>query len=177
MEEMSGTRCPDSKSCEQRMDCRQRIHWMDGEPAPQTILDLPACNCTRTYQLPSCECMANGLKCTDMCKLPNCGNQSAVTTDDGSEDENDDEYEQEDEEDCRQTISLYRMYFIILFINITNQGVWSDNHNFENILKILEKMSVVTKREINPKSYHLQKAIIHFPTIGVYTFLKNHHEP
>ena len=37
--------------------------------------------------------------CTDMCKLPNCGNQAAVTTDDESEDENDDEYEQEDEED------------------------------------------------------------------------------
>ena len=74
------------------------VHWMDGEPAPQAILDLLACNCTRTCQLHSCECMANGLKCTDMCKLSNCGNQAAVTTDDGSEDENDD-YEQEDEED------------------------------------------------------------------------------
>ena len=71
---------------------------MDGQPAPQAILDLLACNCTRMCQLPSCECMANGLKCTDMCKLPNCGNQAIVTNDDGSEDENH-EYEQEDEED------------------------------------------------------------------------------
>ena len=72
------------------------VHWMDGQPAPQAILDLLACNCKRTCQLPSCECLANKLMCTNMCKLPNCGNQAALTYDDGSEDENDDKYEQKD---------------------------------------------------------------------------------
>ena len=39
------------------------VHWMDGEPAPQAILDLLACNCTRTCQLPSCECMVSAPTC------------------------------------------------------------------------------------------------------------------
>ena len=42
--------------------------------------------------------MANGLKCTHMCQLPDCGNQVPVTIGDGSEDENEDEDEQEDED-------------------------------------------------------------------------------
>ena len=72
---------------------------MDGQPAPQAILGMLACNCTRTCPLLSCECMANELKCTDMCKLHHCGNQATVTNDDGSEDENNDGYEQQDEEE------------------------------------------------------------------------------
>ena len=82
------------------LDGRQLVvHWMEGKPTPQAILDMLTCNCTRTCQLPSCECMANGLKCTNICKLLHCGNQATVTNDDGSEDENVDEYEQEDEEE------------------------------------------------------------------------------
>ena len=52
------------------------VHWMDGQPAPQAILDLLACNCAKKCELPKCECMANGLKCTDMCRLQNCENQA-----------------------------------------------------------------------------------------------------
>ena len=66
------------------------VHWMDGQPAPQAILDLLACNCPRAYillwrsghatpivtELSKCECMANGLKCTDMCRVPDCDNQA-----------------------------------------------------------------------------------------------------
>ena len=41
------------------------VHWMDGQPAPQAVLDLLACNCPRECELPRCECMANGLICAD----------------------------------------------------------------------------------------------------------------
>ena len=49
------------------------IHWMEGQPAPQAILDLLAI--VQGSELPKCECMANELKCTDMCRLPDCDNQ------------------------------------------------------------------------------------------------------
>ena len=51
------------------------IDWMDGLPAPQAVLDLLACDCRRVCKLPNCECLANGLKCTDMCRLVTCDNQ------------------------------------------------------------------------------------------------------
>jgi len=41
------------------------VQWMDGEPAPEALLDLLACNCLSTTK---CVCVANGLKCTDMCR-------------------------------------------------------------------------------------------------------------
>lgn len=41
------------------------VHWMDGQPAPEAILDLLACYCPRKCELPMCACMANGLKCTE----------------------------------------------------------------------------------------------------------------
>ena len=73
------------------------IHWMEGQPAPQAILDLLACNCARKCELPKCECMANGLKCTDMCRLPDCDNQpnqqeSEESADEFDDDELDDDY-------------------------------------------------------------------------------------
>lgn len=68
------------------------VHWMDGQPAPQAILDLLACNCPRKCELPKCECMANGL--TD------CENQASIANDELKEsaDENDDELEDEYED-------------------------------------------------------------------------------
>lgn len=60
------------------------IDWMDGTPAPQAILDLLTCRCPRKCVLPSCQCMKNGLKCTDMCRLPNCENQSPISDDEDS---------------------------------------------------------------------------------------------
>ena len=51
-------------------------------------------------QLSTCDCMVNGLKCTDIYKLPECVNQFPFTND-GSEngDENEGKDEQEDDED------------------------------------------------------------------------------
>lgn len=54
------------------------IDWMDGLPAPQAVLDLLACNCTKSCKLPKCICLANGMKCTDMCSHLDCNNQATV---------------------------------------------------------------------------------------------------
>eukprot|EP00745_Piridium_sociabile_P027749 TRINITY_DN44663_c0_g1_i3.p1 TRINITY_DN44663_c0_g1~~TRINITY_DN44663_c0_g1_i3.p1 ORF type:complete len:1606 (-),score=395.32 TRINITY_DN44663_c0_g1_i3:590-5317(-) len=51
------------------------IHWMRTLPAPEVVLELLACKCTRSCVLPNCSCLANGLHCTDLCKLQTCSNQ------------------------------------------------------------------------------------------------------
>ena len=53
-----------------------KIHWMDGLPAPQAVLKLLVCKCTRYCKSHTCPCMQNGLKCTEMCKhkTKSCGN-------------------------------------------------------------------------------------------------------
>ena len=48
------------------------VHWMDGQPVPQAVPDLLACNCTRKCSLPKCVCLSNWLKCTDICRLQDC---------------------------------------------------------------------------------------------------------
>lgn len=54
------------------------ILWMRSAPAPEVVLELLACKCSRVCKLPSCTCLGNGLVCTDMCKLQTCTNQAAV---------------------------------------------------------------------------------------------------
>ncbi|KAJ8413153.1 hypothetical protein AAFF_G00091490 [Aldrovandia affinis] len=49
--------------------------WMRGSPAPEAVLQLLSCNCSRRCKLPECECMSSGLKCTNLCKLQTCDNQ------------------------------------------------------------------------------------------------------
>lgn len=51
------------------------IEWMRGSPAPDTVLELLSCKCTRSCKLPECTCLVNGLKCTHMCKLQLCSNK------------------------------------------------------------------------------------------------------
>ena len=71
---------------------------MDGQPAPDAMLDLLACKCTRKCELPRCVCLVNGLMCTDMCKLKDCDNRPSdddinqSDTDEDEEDEEDEEY-------------------------------------------------------------------------------------
>ena len=72
------------------------IHWMDCQPAPQAILNLLACTCARKCELHRCECMANWLKCTDMCRLPDCDNQPDKQESEESADEFDDDELEED---------------------------------------------------------------------------------
>ena len=48
------------------------IDWMGDQPAPQAVLEVLSCQCSRSCKLPSCSCVVNGLKCTDMCRLQDC---------------------------------------------------------------------------------------------------------
>ena len=34
------------------------VHWMDGQPAPEAVLDLLACSCARKCVLPKCVCLS-----------------------------------------------------------------------------------------------------------------------
>jgi len=54
------------------------LHWMNGQPAPLAILDLLACSCSKKCVVPNCECLANGLKCTNVCRLSDCENQAVA---------------------------------------------------------------------------------------------------
>ena len=54
------------------------VDWMDLKPAPEAILELLACNCTRKCVSPNCVCITNGLRCTDMCRLTECDNQASL---------------------------------------------------------------------------------------------------
>lgn len=55
---------------------------MDGQPAPESVLDLLACTCSRSCQPNKCECIKSGIKCTEMCKLAHCENQAQNVDDD-----------------------------------------------------------------------------------------------
>jgi len=50
------------------------IRWMTGLSAPDMILEFTCCKFRHVCQLPSCECMASRLKCTDECSLRECSN-------------------------------------------------------------------------------------------------------
>ena len=72
------------------------IDWMDGQPAPSAVLQLLACKCKKACELPSCVCMNSGLKCTDLCTLKDCTNQSVqddpADVIDNDTDEDDDDF-------------------------------------------------------------------------------------
>lgn len=63
------------------------IKWMDGQPVPEAVLDLLSCKCSKKCAIPRCVCLANGLKCTDMCKLQDCENRVSGGEDDDNNDE------------------------------------------------------------------------------------------
>ena len=70
------------------------IKWMRGEPAPAALLESLSCSCARSCKLPSCMCLTNGLKCTDMCRLRDCNNcaeEGKMLDDECSDDEEDEE--------------------------------------------------------------------------------------
>lgn len=56
-------------------DGQLTIQWMRGTPAPDAVLQLLSCKCTRSCKLPDCTCLANSLSCTNLCKLQTCTNQ------------------------------------------------------------------------------------------------------
>ncbi|KAJ8399834.1 hypothetical protein AAFF_G00405640 [Aldrovandia affinis] len=56
-------------------DGQLTAEWMRGCPAPEAVLQLLSCNCSRRCKLPECQRISSGLKCTNLCKLQTCDNQ------------------------------------------------------------------------------------------------------
>ena len=50
--------------------------WMSGPSAPDDNLEMLSCRCLRQCKVPHCVCLKTGLRCTYMCKLQTCSNQS-----------------------------------------------------------------------------------------------------
>ena len=66
---------PDKRGWVRNDDDQLTVEWMRGSPAPDAVLQLLLCKCSRRCKLPECQCMSNGLKCTNLCKLQTCDNQ------------------------------------------------------------------------------------------------------
>ena len=92
------------------------VHWMDGQPVPQAVLDLLACNCTRKCSLPKCVCLSNGLKRTDMCRLQDCEHQASSFESDDEESADGDIEELTNEYDLYSHI---RHYIRLVILNTT----------------------------------------------------------
>ena len=54
------------------------IDWLDVQPTPEAVLQLLSCRCSRKCKLPTCKCLVNNLKCTEMCRLKTCANQADI---------------------------------------------------------------------------------------------------
>ena len=67
----------DPKDCGWKTDGEGHlaIEWMRTPPAPDAVLELLSCKCLRSCKLLRCTCLANGLACTNICKLQACSNQ------------------------------------------------------------------------------------------------------
>ena len=58
------------------------IQWMTGEAAPNAVLSLISCKCTRRCHYSDCSCMLNGLKCTIAYKFQNRSNMAQESVED-----------------------------------------------------------------------------------------------
>ena len=88
---------PDPKNCGWTSDDggNLSIEWMRGSPAPDAVLQMLSCKCTRVCKLPDCVCLVNQMKCTYMCKLQSCTNQK----DEDAEENDDIEIDEADTDD------------------------------------------------------------------------------
>ena len=91
-------KCPEIPSLEGSGWCTEDgklvVDWMGGQPAPQAVLELLSCQCSRSCKLPSCSCIVNGLRYTEMCRLTDCTNRpdddDGVVSVNGDDDEGED---------------------------------------------------------------------------------------
>ena len=65
------------------------IVWMSGSPAPKAVIELLACTCRGGCRSNTCECILNGLKCSDLCRLADCSNQPNEMSFQSKEDDDD----------------------------------------------------------------------------------------
>ena len=53
------------------------IKWMNQKPAPDVLLEFLSCGCKKSEcRNNRCVCLANGLKCTDICGCTTCANSA-----------------------------------------------------------------------------------------------------
>ena len=72
------------------------ISWITGAPAPEVVLSLMCCKCSRSCTAEKCTCIQNGLSCTPACKLQNCENMQEIDEDDDLTQDDDDSENDED---------------------------------------------------------------------------------
>ena len=63
---------------------------MSGSPSPKAVIELLACTCRGVCRSNTCECILNGLKCSDLCRLADCSNQPDEMSFQSEEDDDDD---------------------------------------------------------------------------------------
>ena len=66
---------------------------MSFDPGLTAVLELLSCLCTRSCHFPTCRCLANSLKCTDVCKLLDCDNRFEDSTEEFVSDSSDEDEE------------------------------------------------------------------------------------
>ena len=84
------------------------IDMVNGPPAPEAVIELLACKCSRASKPNCCSCIQNGLKCPDLCKLKTCTNwksdEEAEDTEEPLESDCDDPDEEGEDEGIRCTV-------------------------------------------------------------------------
>ena len=75
------------------------IKWMSGSPAPDMIMELLACRCSRSCTLPDCQCLVHGLRCTATCKLQNCSTMPTEEEENLSNNHSDEDTDDDDDDD------------------------------------------------------------------------------
>ena len=64
------------------------INWMTRKPAPEKVIAFLFCKCKKICKCPTCQCLVNGLPCTQACSLQVCDNMKEED-DTGIQDAND----------------------------------------------------------------------------------------
>ena len=72
---------------------------MNALPSPNAVLCLLSSDSKRRCVKGKCTCMVNGIKCTDMCSLKTCDNQSLEVVVDEEDDQDEDEIDLDENED------------------------------------------------------------------------------
>ena len=72
---------------------------MENSPEIPSPIGQLACSCKRKCTITQCDCLENGLKCTQMCRLSNCENWQEDDSNEGSIEELCELSEDEEEEE------------------------------------------------------------------------------
>ena len=65
---------PDGNGWSTNEDNVISIFWNELKPAPEEVLQLLSCECSRKCLSKSCVCLDNGFNCTNACRLKSCSN-------------------------------------------------------------------------------------------------------